>query len=153
MQRSRRAVLPASLGQVIIAGSGEDISPADMLEWIAPVLCGIAQGQWLTCEISRAGRGALTTRLRSGAMAPHLSLCRTVPRRRARAIGRLLPKPGTAAVVMLNENAAQVMTLLDGMALWLNAFEADDPAIGPIIRMLTELGSAPATAPRRAALP
>ena len=130
-----QAFKPA-LGQMIIAGSCEDISPADMLGWITPLLSGIGDGQWLTCEIERSGRWAMTARLRTGAMAPHLTLCHSIPRLQAARLMRLKPRPAPAAVVMLNEHAAQVMTLLDGMAAWLYLFEADDPAIAAVTAML-----------------
>lgn len=134
-----------ALGQLILAGGCEDISPADMLGWISPLLCGIGDGQWLTCEIARGGPGAMTAKLRTGAMAPHLTLCHTIPRLHATRLMRLKPRPAPAAVVMLNEHAAQVMTLLDGMAAWLYLFEADDPAIAAVTAMLADC-NAPAEA-------
>ena len=139
--------LQPALGQIIIAGGCEDISPAEMLGWISPLLYGIADGQWLTCEITRGARGSLTARLRTGAMAPHLTLCHGIPRRHAARLQRLRPRPAPAAVVMLNDHAAQVMTLLDGMAAWLYLFEADDPAIAAVTAMLEDCrapGDAPA---------
>lgn len=133
--------LPPALDQLIIAGSCEDISPADMLGWITPLLSGIAEGHWLTCEIERSGRWDMTARLRTGAMAQHLTLCRNISRPHAARLLRLRPSPAPAAVVMLNAHAAQVMTLLDGMAAWLYLFEADDPAIAAVTAMLADCGA------------
>jgi len=126
--------------QLIIAGGDDEIGPADLIDWIHPVLCGIPAGLWITCEIAPAGRGCLTLRIRNGAHVPHLSLCRTIPRRDAGPLSRLLPE-APAAVILLNDHAAQVMTLLDGLARWLNVFEAEDPALAPIISMLTDRGT------------
>jgi len=123
--------------QIILAGGEEDTTPSEMIDWILPVLAGIPAGLWLTCEITTAGRGCLTARMRSGTGTPHLALCSTVPRRLAKPVCRLLPAPPPSAVILLNDHAAQVMTLLDGMAAWLNLFEADDPALRPIIRLLS----------------
>lgn len=127
---------PVPYSQLIIAGGDEEVGSADLIDWINPVLCGIPRGLWLTCEISPAGRGCLTARIRNGAYVPHLTLCRTLPRRQARPLSRLLPA-SSAAVILLNDHAAQVMALLDGLALWLNVFEAEDPALAPIISVLT----------------
>jgi hypothetical protein len=136
--------------QLIIAGGDEDIGPADLIDWVHPVLNGIPAGLWLTCEIAETGRGCLTARIRSGADVPHLALCRTIPQREAMLLSRLLPE-APAAVILLNDHAPQVMTLLDGLARWLNVFEAGDPALAPIISMLTE-PAAPALQRKRAPL-
>jgi hypothetical protein len=127
----------SSFLQLIIAGGDEEIGPSDLIDWVHPVLCGIPAGQWLTCEIAAAGRGCLTMRIRNGAHVPHLALCRTISRRDARPLIRLLPE-APAAVILLNDHAAQVMTLLDGLARWLNVFEAGDPALAPIISVLMD---------------
>ena len=125
-----------TFGQIIIAGGDEETSPAELFEWVHPVLAGIPAGLWLTCEITAAGRGCLTARIRRGTGAPHLALCCTVPLRHARPVCRLLPVPPPTAVILLNDHAAQVMTLLDGMAAWLNVFEIGDPAVKPIMTLL-----------------
>ena len=122
--------------QLIIAGGDEEIGSADLIDWINPVLSGIPEGLWLTCEIVPAERGCLTARIRNGACVPHLALCCTIPKRHARPLSRLLPT-APAAVILLNDHAAQVMALLDGLASWLNVFEAEDPALQPIVSVLT----------------
>lgn len=136
MARVTLSGLPASDFQLIIAGGGEDATPAELLDWVSPVLRGVEGGLWLSCEVNPGGRGTLSARMRNGAMAPHLALCASIPRGQARRLRRLLPKPAPFAVVLLNDHAAQVMALLDGMAMWLNVFEADDPSIIPILDML-----------------
>jgi hypothetical protein len=123
--------------QLIVAGGDDDIGPADLIDWISPVLSGIPAGLWITCEIAAAGRGCLTARVRNGAHVPHLALCRTIARRDARHLVRLLPEV-PAAVILLNDHAAQVMALLDGLARWLNVFETGDPALAPIVSILTD---------------
>ncbi len=129
---------PVNYGQLIIAAGDEETSPAELIDWVHPVLCGTQGGLWLACEIAVAARGCLTVRIRSGQGAPHLALCRPVPRRLAKPVLGLLPAPPPIAVILLDEHAAQVMTLLDGMARWLNVFEAEDPCLAPIIRMLSD---------------
>ena len=135
-------------GQIIIAGGDEEIGPADLIDWVRPVLNGIPLGQWIACEIAAAGRVFLTLRIRNGAHVPHLALCRTIPQREARLLSRLLPE-APAAVILLNVHAAQVMALLDGLACWLNVFEAGDPALAPIVSLLRDR---PAPQRRRAPL-
>lgn len=142
---------PTRYGQLIIAGGDEETSPAELIDWVYPVLCGTPGGEWLACEIAAAGRGCFTARIRSGHGAPHLALCRTVPRRLAKPVLGLLPAPPPIAVILLDEHAPQVMTLLDGMARWLNLFEAEDPCLAPIIRMLSDHGLRPQHAPARRA--
>ena len=130
--------LPApSFGQVIIAGGDDEITPADLIDWVQPVLSAIPSGQWLTCEIAAAGRGCLTARIRHGARVPHLALCSTIPQRQARLLRELLPEAPPLAVILLNDHAAQAMALLDGLAAWLNVFEAADPALAPIVSLLS----------------
>lgn len=123
--------------QLIIAGGDDEIGPSDLIDWVYPVLCGVRSGEWISCEVAAASRGSLTTRIRKGAQWPHLALCRTIARRDADVLSRLLPDL-PAAVIMLGDHAAQVMTLLDGLAHWLNVFEAGDPALAPIVSLLTE---------------
>jgi hypothetical protein len=144
--------LPHSpLSQVIIAGGDEEIGPADLIDWVQPVLSGMASGSWTTCEIAYAGRGCLTARIRNSTHVPRLALCSTIPRRDARALWRLLPG-APAAVILLDDHAAQVMTLLDGLARWLNVFEAAEPALAPIVGLLSDHAARPAQR-RRAPLP
>lgn len=128
----------AAFSQVIVAGGSEDISAQDMLEWIAPVLEGIPDGLWLSCELVPSGGRILSVKIRSGRVARHLPLCRTIPRLKARAVLNLLPATGPAAVVLLNDHAAQIMTLLDGMASWLNLFEKTDPRLAPLLALLAD---------------
>lgn len=142
MPRARPAP-PQHYGQIIIAGGDDEISPGDLIDWVHPVLCGIPAGLWLTCEIAAASRGCLTARIRSGRRVPHLALCCTIPRRHASPLCHLLPEAPPAAVILLNDHAAQVMTLLDGLARWLNVFETGDPTLAPIISMLSDYGGAP----------
>jgi hypothetical protein len=115
------------------------------------VLCGIPAGLWLSCEIAEAGRGCLTARIRNGAHVKHLALCCTLPRRHAGPLRLLLPQV-PAAMILLNDHAPQVMALLDGLAGWLNLFEARDPALAPIVSVLTDYGT-PAVQRKRAPFP
>ncbi len=131
------SLLQPPFSQLIIAGGDEEVGPSDLIDWVHPVLCGIPAGLWITCEIAAAGRGCLTVQIRNGAHVPHLALCRTIARRDAGPLSRLLPE-APAAVILLNDHAAQVMTLLDGLARWLNVFEAGDPALAPIVSILTD---------------
>jgi hypothetical protein len=126
--------------QLIIAGGDDEIGPADLIDWVYPVLCGIPAGRWLSCEIAAAEAGSLTALIRNGRHVPHLALCCTIPRRQALPLSRLLPG-APAAVILLNDHAAQVMALLDGLASWLNVFEAVDPALLPIVSVLSSYGS------------
>jgi hypothetical protein len=131
-----------TFGQVIIAGGDDEITPADLIDWVQPVLTGIPFGQWLTCELAPAGRGCLTTRIRRGAQVPHLALCSTIPRRQARLLCGLLPEAPPMAVILLNDHAGQAMALLDGLASWLNVYEADEPALAHIISLLINYAGA-----------
>jgi hypothetical protein len=137
--------------QLIIAGGDEEIGPSDLIDWVHPVLRGIPAGLWLTCEIAEAGRGCVTARIRNGAQVKHLALCCTIPRRHAGPLRRLLPQV-PAALILLNDHAPQVMALLDAVAGWLNVFEAGDPALAPIVSLLTDYGT-PALQRKRAPLP
>lgn len=137
------------LGQLIIAGGDDEITPADLIDWIHPLLCGIPSGLWMTCEIAAADRGCLTARIRNGAIVPHLALCSTIPRKQAAQLQRLLPEPPPLALILLSDHAAQAMALLDGLASWLNVFEAHEPAIAPIISLLNN--PAGTTMPRKRA--
>jgi hypothetical protein len=142
------SLLHPPFSQLIIAGGDEEIGPSDLIDWVHPVLCGIPAGLWLTCEIAEAGRGCLTARIRNGAQVKHLALCCTIPKRHAVPLCRLLPEV-PAAMILLNDHAPQVMALLDGLAGWLNLFEAGDPALAPIVSVLTDYGT-PALQRKRA---
>lgn len=137
---------PRTFNQIILAGGDDDISPADLVDWVYPVLCGIPAGRWLTCEIASANRGSLTARMRSGWRVPHLALCCTIPHKHAQPLRRLIPEAPPLLVILLDDHAAQVMTLLDGMARWLNVFEAADPALAPIVSLLNTYRGEPLTA-------
>lgn len=129
---------PSALSQLILAGGSEDISANDMIEWIAPVLEGIAGGLWLSGEIIPSGDGLISLRFRSGQFARHLTLYRTIARPKARPVLDLLPSAQPTAVIMLNDHAPQIMTLLDGMASWLNLFDATDPRLSPLLGLLAD---------------
>ena len=133
-----------SQGQIIIAGGDDEITPADLIDWIHPLLCGIPSGLWMTCEIAAADRGCLTARIRNGAHVPHLALCSTIPRKQAAVLQQLLPEPPPLAVILVSDHAAQAMALLDGLASWLNVFEAGEPALAPIISVLNNHAGMPA---------
>lgn len=125
-----------SSSQIIIAGGDDEITPGDLIDWIHPLLCGIPSGRWMTCEIAPADRGCLTARIRNGAKVPHLALCSTIPRKQAAALQLLMPEPPPLAVILVSDHAAQAMALLDGLASWLNVFEASEPALAPIVSLL-----------------
>lgn len=128
----------SALSRVIIAGGSDDISAQDMIDWISPVLEGITDGLWLSAELNPSDRGQINVKLRNGRFARHLILCRLVARQRARPVLELMPAAGPTAVVMLNDHAPQVMTLLDGMASWLYIFEAEDPQLTPLMALLSD---------------
>lgn len=132
---------PALLSQMIIAGSSDDVSAQDMMGWISPILQGIPGRLWLSCVLAPSEGGVLSITLRSGWSAPYLSLHRSLPRQKARTIRQLLPDTSPAIAILVNEHAPQILTLLDGMAGWLNLFDTTDPALSPIMSLLAEYGS------------
>ncbi|WP_421695263.1 hypothetical protein [Aestuariivirga sp.] len=129
-----------SYSQIILAGGDGDVSAADLIDWVLPVLSSLPREMWFGCEILAASRGCLTARIRSGGRPSHLALCCTVPRGTAQKLRRILPAPPPFALILLNAHAPQVMALLDGMARWLSQFEVDDPLPAPLIALMKALG-------------
>ncbi len=61
------AGLPADqFEHIIIAGMDDDISTADMLDWVYPVLVAIPGGRWSSCEIEFQSGTPVRVRYRSG---------------------------------------------------------------------------------------
>ena len=60
--------------QIIIAGSDEDVSTGDLLEWVYPVLAGIPNGRWSSCELEFDSQSEVFARYRSGNSSIELNL-------------------------------------------------------------------------------
>ena len=122
--------------QIIIAGGDEDVTSGELFEWVAPLLAGIPGGRWMSCQLEPGPGEELIAHLREGASGAVLSLPLGNHTAEAREILGQLPDAQSLTMIMLTDFASQAVTLLDGMAMWLNVFEADDPSIIPILDML-----------------
>ena len=121
--------------QIIIAGSDEDVSAGDLLEWVYPVLAGIPNGRWSSCELEFHSETEVFARYRSGDSSIELNLLTGWTAEDIASFGSIIPGAPALALIMLDDYANQVLMLMDGIAKWLNIFETSQDELRPIIRL------------------
>jgi hypothetical protein len=119
--------------QIIIAGSDEDVSTGDLLEWVHPVLAGIPNGRWSSCELEFHSETEVFARYRSGSSSIELNLSTGWTAEDIASFAPVIPAASALAIIMLDDHASQVLMLMDGIANWLNMFETSQTELKPIV--------------------
>lgn len=125
--------------QIIIAGSDEDVSTGEMLEWVYPVLAGIPNGRWSSCELEFHSQSEVFARYRSGNSSIELNLSTGWTAEDLAVFGSIIPGAPALALIMLDDYSSQVLTLMDGIAKWLNIFETSQHELKPVVALFERL--------------
>jgi len=127
---------PLAFEQIIIAGGDDDVSAADLFDWVAPLLAGIPGGRWMSCEIDADHAGNVFANYRDGASNRMVGVRLDAAAPAVRALMEHLPDAGPLAVILLSDFSSQAVMLLDGIARWLNIYDTDDACLAPVLRLL-----------------
>ena len=119
-------------GQIIIAGGDEDVTSSELIVWIAPLLAGIPGGRWMSCQLDFGPGGEMLARLREG-NGRSLEIALAGPQD---FLGHL-PEAQSLTMIMLDDFSSQAVTLLDGIARWLNIYETGAREVAPVVQMLS----------------
>lgn len=127
---------PLAFEQIIIAGGDEDVSAGELFDWVAPLLAGIPQGRWMSCQLDIGENGKVLAHYRHGGsnMAVSISLDADAPM--TRELLAQLPKAESLTMILLSDFTSQAVMLLDSVARWLNIYDIDEQCLAPVVRLL-----------------
>lgn len=136
----RRATIPQmaplAFDQVIIAGGDEDMTAADLFDWVVPLLAGIPGGRWMSCQIDFAADGHVEATYCEGNHGKLVNIRLDADAPLTRDLVGLLPEADSLVVILLSDCSSQAVTLLDGVARWLNIYDTDEDSLAPVVRLL-----------------
>ena len=125
-----------SYDQIIIAGGDEDVSADDLFEWVAPLLAGIPGGHWASCQLEHGPENTLYACIREGASGLVRNVALDGMAHETRALLEHLPEGPCVTMILLSDFASQAVTLLDGIARWLNIYETAEGEIAPVLHLM-----------------
>ncbi len=125
--------------QIIIAGGDEDVNAAELFDWVSPLLAGIPGGRWMSCQIEFGPGDQVFARYRDGGSGRVLNLALDGAAEETRALVSRLPRAQSLTMLLLNDFTSQAVTLLDGIARWMNIYETGEREIAPALRLLAML--------------
>ncbi len=125
--------------QIIIAGGDEDVTSAELFDWISPLLAGIPGGKWMSCQLELGPEHEVLARFRQGGSDLVLNLSLDANAEATREVISNLPRAQSLTMVLLNDFASQAVTLLDGIARWLNIYELREREIAPVLKLIEML--------------
>ena len=123
--------------QIIIAGGDEDVSSTELFDWVSPLLAGIPGGRWMSCQIEFGPGDQAFARYRDGGSGEVLNLA--LAAEETRALVSRLPRAQSLTMLLLNDFTSQAVTLLDGIARWMNIYETGEREIAPALNLLAML--------------
>lgn len=127
---------PFAFEQVIIAGGDEDVTAADLFDWVSPLLAGIPGGRWMSCQIDFGEHDQVLACYREGSSPTMVSVCLDAGLAGTQELLRRLPRVETLTVILLSDFSSQAVTLLDGVARWLNIYDTDEASLAPVLRLM-----------------
>jgi len=127
---------PFAFEQIIIAGGDEDVTAGELFDWVAPLLAGIPQGRWMSCQLEFGPDGFVIANYRAGGSDTVVSVTIDSTAEATRMMLDQLPVASSMTMILLNDFSSQVVTLLDGIARWLNIYDVDEQALTPVLRLL-----------------
>ena len=127
---------PLAFEQIIIAGSDEDVTAAELFDWVSPLLAGIPGGRWMSCQLDIAEDGEVLAHYRHGAsdMAVFITLDAKSPV--TRDLLQQLPRAESVTMLLLSDFSSQAVMLLDSVARWLNIYDLDEDSLAPVVQLL-----------------
>lgn len=128
--------------QIIIAGGDEDVTSAELFDWVSPLLAGIPGGKWMSCQLELGPEQEVLARLRQGGSDHVLNLSLDANAEATREVFSQLPGAQSFTMLLLNDFTSQAVTLLDGIARWLNIYEVREREIAPVLKLIEMLETA-----------
>lgn len=128
-----------TLCTAIVAGSDDDVTVGEMLDYIRPVLNGMNESKWVTCcfEITHDGIVSVNAATASGFSAQALyGFTHDVELQRFRDD---FPIETGLVVVLVAQYAPQLYQLLDGISGWLTILDAQHPSFQPFAEILDDM--------------
>ena len=127
---------PLAFEQIIIAGGDDDVTAAELFDWVSPLLAGIPGGRWMSCQIEIGEDGEVLAHYRHGAtdMAVFISLDPQSPL--TRDLLKQLPQAQSVTMILLSDYSSQAVMLLDSVARWLNIYDVDEDSLAPVVELL-----------------
>lgn len=116
----QRQAIPGGLAfdHLLIASGGCDDPPADIRDWLMPLLRGLDAGSWAACVLNLAIDDCMSARFFDGRSGHEHLVASHLPARDAARLRQRLPGLADLTVVMLDNCSSQVFTLLDAVADW-----------------------------------
>ncbi len=127
---------PLAFEQIIIAGCDDDVTAREMFEWVSPLLAGIPNGRWMLCQLEYGSDGMVLAHYRDGGRSSVLSVTLDPGAAATHALTDQLPDAQSLTVILLSEFSSQAVTLLDGIARWLNIYDIEEHKVAPMLRLL-----------------
>lgn len=127
---------PLAFDQVIIAGGDEDVSAAELFDWVSPLLAGIPGGRWMSCQLDISEDGPIEAHYRHGASDTAVSIMLDPQAPLTRDLLCQLPQAQSVTMILLSDFSSQAVMLLDSVARWLNIYDIDEDSLAPVVRLL-----------------
>lgn len=127
---------PLAFEQVIIAGGDEDVTAAELFDWVAPLLAGIPGGRWMSCQIDISEDGAVEARYRHGACDTDVCIMLDGQAPLTRDLLQHLPDAQSVTLILLSDYSSQAVMLLDSVARWLSIYDIDEESLAPVVQLL-----------------
>jgi len=128
-----------SYDQIIIAGGDEDVSADELFEWVAPLLAGIPGGHWASCQLEHGPDNVVYACIREGGSGLVRNVSLDGLAQDTRALLERLPEGPSVTMILLSDFTSQAVTLLDGIARWLNIYETAQHEVAPVLSLLNGL--------------
>ena len=127
---------PLAFDQVIIAGGDEDMSAAELFDWVAPLLAGIPAGRWMSCQLDISEAGLVRAHYRHGMSATEICITLDPQAPLTRDLLEQLPDAQSVTMILLSDFSSQAVMLLDSVARWLSIYDIDEDNIAPVVQLL-----------------
>lgn len=127
---------PLAFEQVIIAGGDEDVSAAELFDWVAPLLAGIPGGRWMSCQFDICEDGGIQAHYRHGESRTEVCISLEPGAPLTRELLTQLPDAQSVTMILLNDFSSQAVMLLDSVARWLNIYDVDEDSLAPVVQLL-----------------
>lgn len=127
---------PLAFDQIIIAGGDEEVSAAELFDWVSPLLAGIPGGRWMSCQIDIDDAGQVEAFYRHGNSNVVVNVTMDSGAPMTRALLDMLPQSRSVTMILLSDFSSQAVMLLDSVARWLNIYDIDEECLTPVLRLL-----------------
>lgn len=127
---------PLAFDQVIIAGGDEDVSAAELFDWVAPLLAGIPAGRWMSCQLDISEAGLVQAHYRHGMSATEVCITLDPQAPLTQELLAQLPEAQSVTMILLSDFSSQAVMLLDSVARWLSIYDIDEESLAPVVKLL-----------------